>query len=379
MEKDNYKVVVDDKIPFIKGVFESIARVEYLPGKSITNKDLSDAIALITRTRTKCNESLLSNTPIKCIASATIGFDHIDTAYCEKNNINWSNAPGCNSGSVEQYIAAVLINICLKEDTLPSNLTLGIVGVGNVGSKVAKVAGVLGFRVMLNDPPRARKEGDDKFETLSRIAKKADIITFHTPLTLEGNDKTFHLFNERFLDKLNHKPYIINSSRGEVTCNKTLLEGLNKKKLRGIILDVWENEPFPNSELVEKAFIATPHIAGYSVDGKANGTMQSVAYVKKCIGINSTPWKPSNLPLPENPLVKLNCKKLSLFQAASKAILHTYDIAKESAIFKENINNFEDLRGNYPVRREFHAYTVEFKHESKECSKLISKLGFNLA
>jgi len=205
------KIVADDKIPFLRGALEKFAEIKYLPGKDIRNEMIRDADALLIRTRTKCNEELLKDTSIRFIGTATIGFDHIDIHYCEKNNITWTNAPGCNSSSVQQYITAALLRISKDHHLNLEDKTLGIVGAGNVGSKVEKAAKALGMNVMLNDPPRERREGKKNFVLLGDILYNADIITVHVPLNIVGEDCTWHLFGEKSFKKMRKGTWFINT------------------------------------------------------------------------------------------------------------------------------------------------------------------------
>lgn len=196
------RIIADNKIPFLKGVLEPWASVEYLPGSQIDRNAAMQADAFLVRTRTKCNADLLSGTPVKFIGTATIGFDHIDTRWCEENNIRWTNAPGCNSSSVMQYIASALMQISFESELSLSRLTLGIVGVGNVGSKVMKLAQNLGMKVLLNDPPRQRKENNEIFVDLDQVLAKSDIVTLHVPLNKGGIDNTFHLFDGNAFNRM---------------------------------------------------------------------------------------------------------------------------------------------------------------------------------
>lgn len=372
------KLVIDDKIPFIKGVLEPFFDVVYMNGAAIENEDLKDVDGLIIRTRTKCNEELLQGTKVKIIATATIGFDHIDTEYCEKAGIKWGNAPGCNSSSVQQYIASALISLSKKHGFNLQNRTLGIIGVGNVGRKVLRVAEQLGMRVVLNDPPRQRKENSCAFISLEGILRESDIITFHVPLTMDGEDKTFHLANENLLNKVSEGTIIINSSRGEVVDNNALLQALNSGKVSGAVLDVWENEPKINTELLEKVDIATPHIAGYSQDGKANGTAMSVESVCDFFDIPFQGWYPVDVPQPEKPTIKINCKNKTSQQVLQEAMWHTYNIDRDDNILRSSVGTFEKQRGGYPVRREFGAYTVDVVKASKEIINSFKKIGFKI-
>ena len=250
------KVIVDNKIPFIKEAIGKIAdEVIYVPGKDFTPALVKDADALIIRTRTQCNRELLQGSRVQFIATATIGFDHIDTEYCHEAGITWTNAPGCNSASVAQYLQSTLLLINLLKGKNLSEMTIGIVGVGNVGIKVAKVARELGMRVLLNDLPREEKEGSTNFCSLQFLAEECDVITFHVPLYKEGKYKTFHLADEAFFRSLKRSPIIINTSRGEVIETAALLKALQTGLISDAVIDVWENEPDINLTLLYKVFI----------------------------------------------------------------------------------------------------------------------------
>ena len=256
------KVIVDHKIPYIEEAIRRVAdEVVFLPGHAFTPEVVKDADALIVRTRTLCNRALLQGSKVKFIATATIGFDHIDTAYCEEAGITWTNCPGCNAGSVEQYVHSVLLLLKRKKGVDLKNATLGVVGVGHVGSRVARMAEELGMKVLLNDPPRADR-GEEGFVSLDVLADECDIITFHTPLHREGIYRTYHLADEDFFFRLKRTPYIINSSRGEVVDTASLLAALAAGRVKDAIIDTWEYEPCISRELMEVAYIATPHIAG---------------------------------------------------------------------------------------------------------------------
>ncbi len=371
------KIVCDNKIPFLKGTLEPYAEVVYLPGKETTAEVVRDADAIITRTRTICNEALLKGSKVKVIATATIGFDHIDTVWCESNGIVWKNAPGCNSWSVKQYIASVLVTLAKKHKLRFENLTLGVVGVGNVGSKVAEVARLLGMKVLLNDPPRARKESSAMFVSLEEIMEQADIITVHVPLSKSGGDATWHLFDAQRLAKLTPRQILINSSRGPVVDNTALKETLQRHALKGAVLDVWEGEPDLDAELVSLLDIATPHIAGYSADGKANGTTMSVQTVAKCLGLPLTEWNASGVPAPKQSLTfAIDGKGKSKQDILSEAILYTYDVTTDSDALRASLDSFETQRGDYPVRREPTAYTIVLSNVEEETADTLRRIGF---
>lgn len=373
------KIVCDNKIPFLKGALEPYAEVVYLPGKDTTAEDVRDADAIITRTRTKCCESLLKGSSVRMIATATIGFDHIDTEWCERNGIGWTNAPGCNSWSVRQYIASLLVTMARDFGFNCSDKTLGVIGVGNVGGKVAEIARTLGFKVLLNDPPRARKEGPDAFVSLDEIIRSADIITCHVPLQREGEDATWHLFDEERIAQLRPDQILINSSRGEVVDNLALKKALQAKSLKAASLDVWENEPDFDTELQELLFTGTPHIAGYSLDGKANGTWMSVQAVAEALDLPCRDWHVKEIPLPAQPVeFKLDATGKSFQQVMTEAILYTYNILDDDRCLRQSPSTFEAQRSDYPVRREFPAFTVELTNATAEQNRALSDIGFKL-
>lgn len=322
------KVIIDHKIPYIKEAVSRIAdEVVFLPGNAFTKEAVKDADALIVRTRTMCNRELLEGSRVKFIATATIGYDHIDTEYCREAGITWTNCPGCNAGSVEQYVHSALLQLKHKKGLDLEKSTLGIVGVGHVGSRVKLMAESLGMRILQNDPPRFDK-GEQGFVNLETIARECDVITFHTPLNRDGKYATYHLANEDFLFSLERTPYLINSSRGEVVDTASLLAALSAGKVKDAVIDTWEHEPNISRELMSVAFLATPHIAGYSADGKANATRMSLEALCQFFGVEA---EFTILP-PEGP--------------------SDYDPTRDSEWLKASPEKFEWFRGNYPLRRE---------------------------
>jgi erythronate-4-phosphate dehydrogenase len=372
------KIVADIDIPFLKGVLEPYAEVVYLPGKQIIGDVVKDAEAILIRTRTKCTENLLKGTSISFIGTATIGFDHIDTQYCEKNNIHWINAPGCNSSSVQQYIATVLLKMASEFRFNLKDKTIGIIGVGNVGSKVEKLAKILGMKILLNDPPRERKEGDKSFVTLGEILKESDIVTVHVPLNVVGQDKTYHLFNERNLKKMKKGAWFINSSRGEVTDTAALKKTLESGKLSGAVIDVWENEPDIDLDLMSKVFISTPHIAGYSTDGKANGTAMVVSSLCKHFDLPLKTWYPEDVPQPTDQEIIIDCKGKSDEDIIRRAVFHTYDITQDDINLRFSPSDFEKQRSDYPLRREFPSYKITLTGGTNRVQKMLEALGFKV-
>ena len=372
------KIVIDDKIPYIKGALEPFADVIYLPGNKTTSETIKDADAIITRTRTVCNEKLLSGSSVKLIASATIGYDHIDTGYCDRSGIKWTNAPGCNSKSVEQYIASALMVMASKKRILLSGKTIGVVGVGNVGSKVARICEIFGMKVLLNDPPRARKEGINGFVDLDEILGRADFITLHVPLNLDGIDQTIHLADESFFAKAKRKPVFINSCRGEVVRNDALKSAILSGQVSGSVIDCWENEPDIDIELLNLVDIGTPHIAGYSKDGKAKGTSMSVQAVSRFFGLGIDDWECSNIELPVSTHIEINGLNKTEQQIFSEAILATYDISNDDKALRNSVVSFEKLRGDYPVRREFPVFQIMEVNMAQKIIEKLRDIGFKV-
>ncbi|RKD88512.1 4-phosphoerythronate dehydrogenase PdxB [Mangrovibacterium diazotrophicum] len=372
------KFVVDDKIPYIKGALEAFGEVVYLPGAKTTADVVRDADAIVTRTRTKCNEDLLKGSSVKFIATATIGFDHIDTNYCAEAGIEWTNAPGCNSKSVEQYVASTLFVLAEKHGFELKGKTIGVVGVGQVGSKVARFCEIIGMKVLLNDPPRERAEGSEKFVSLKEIQEQADFITIHVPLNMEGEDATFHLADENFFNNLPKKPFVFNSCRGEVVDSNAAKVAIKENKINGLVLDCWENEPDIDLELLVACDIATPHIAGYSKDGKANGTSMSIQAISRFFGLGADDWICPNIELPEQTNIQLDGFMCTEEQILAKAILSTYDIRHDDAALRANTKDFEKLRGDYPVRREFPVFTIEAANIPQVTLNKLEQIGFQI-
>jgi erythronate-4-phosphate dehydrogenase len=373
------KIIADDKIPFLKGVIEPYADLIYLPGTKTTAEDVRDADAIFTRTRTICDEALLKGSRVRLIATATIGFDHIDTAYCEAAGIRWVNAPGCNSWSVQQYVTAAMATLVYQRGLKFSDLTIGVIGVGNVGSKVAKAAEALGMRVMLNDPPRADQEGGEAFVSLDTLLAESDVVTCHTPLAKEGPYPTYHLASDQFFSKMKDNAVFLNTSRGPVADTEALKQAF-KHKRSDYILDVWENEPNPDPELLNGAFIGTPHIAGYSSDGKANGTATCVREFCCFFGIDALKnWYPESIPPPPMPTTfSIDGNGKSDEQILYEAIIHTYPIRDDNDRLRQTPSAFEQLRSGYWIRREFKNFTVKLGNVNRNISESLKNIGFKI-
>ena len=347
------KIVADTNIPFLKGVLEPYAQVEYLDGRAIDRSTMLDADAIIIRTRTRCNAETLEGTHVQMIASATIGMDHIDLPWCMAHGIEVQNAEGCNAGGVADYVFSALYGIASRRAIKLEGSVIGIIGVGNVGKKVAQMARNLGFQVLLNDPPRARKEGPEGFVDLDELLEKAQIVTLHVPL-----DETTHgMAGERFFEKIRSGAIFINASRGEVVDERALLH--YRPKLGALVLDTWRNEPTPDPILIEACDIATPHIAGYSYQGKQNGTAMAVQAVARHFHIEPLlDFRPAT---EDENLQPVGIDLEGRSQGEIAAILqYNYPIFTDDFLFRSSPSSFEQLRSEYNYRREFYIDNTMF-------------------
>ena len=355
------KIIVDENITQGKEAFSKFGEVNLLNGRDITNEKLEDVDVLITRSITKVNEELLSGTSVKFVGTATIGTDHIDIDYLKQKEIYFSNAAGCNSFAVAEYVFNAITKFAVKYNFPLKEKTIGVIGVGNIGSKIVNFAKALGMNVLQNDPPLQRTSGSKDFVSLD-TALSADIITFHVPLNKEGIDKTFHLLDREKILNLKDNTILINASRGEVVDNNALSDLIEEKNLI-VNLDVWENEPNPNPELLNKLKIGTPHIAGYSYEGKINGTI--MIYEQLCNFLNTDPgWKPF-YPDIQNSIMTID-NNLSIEKNLHNIFNKIYKIEdddnKMRKILKlaqgERGKYFDKMRKEYPYRREFNNYRI---------------------
>ena len=376
--ENKIKIVADDAIPFLKGVLEPFADITYENGASITNAMLQNAKALFIRTRTEANEELLKNTSVEFIATATIGTDHLDEIYLNKNHITWTNAVACNANSVLQYIIAAVFHIIQKEHLKFSEITLGIIGVGNIGSRIRDFFKMLGVKILCSDPPLKAKDKNFTDTPLQEIYKNADIITFHTPYIQAGPFKTFHLCDTSSFEMMKPSAWIINASRGAVVDNKSLESALKENKIRGAVLDVFENEPNVNQEFINLLEIATPHIAGYGLDGKSNATSIIVREFANYFHIGALNHFEICLPEIKEPLTFEFSKTDTPEKIFYEIFKQTYDIHKESEKFKQDISKFEFLRKNYPVRREPFAYRLQGKNIPESILHVLKLSGFSV-
>ena len=329
------RVIIDKAIPFLQGLLEPFAEVEYIDGKDFTRNVVKDADALIIRTRTHCDKNLLDGSKVQFIATATIGFDHIDLDYCHKRGIAVSTSAGCNARGVLQWVSASLALLSERENFQPKERTLGIVGVGNVGKLVKEYAEYWGFRTICSDPPREERE-QLGFVSLEEVLQQADIVTLHTPL----NSTTHHLINSENISLLHSGAVLINASRGE--CVAT--EATRRNDLT-YITDVWENEPNIDGYYLANSIVSTPHIAGYSAQGKANASAMVIQALARHFSLPLQDWRPSE--------VKSVAPRLLSWSEMCGTIKEYCNLRSESDSLRGAPQNFEQLRNNYLYREEF--------------------------
>ena len=329
------KIIIDSAIPYIRDRFPEDIETIYVPGKEITPEIVKDADAIIVRTRTKCDKELLEGSKVKLVATATIGTDHIDVEWCENNGITVKNAPGCNAPGVAQYVFSSIF----KSRFQSGNQTLGIIGFGNVGHVVWDWAQQMGIKTLICDPPR-KKEGlyDVEYHDLEYVLRNSDAVTLHVPFIKDGEYPTYYMIGKKELEMMRPDSILINSSRGGVVSEADLKPFLKEGRIKAVI-DVWENEPVIDKELVELAKIKTPHIAGYSEEGKKRATRMVLEAVENNLGIKTQ-------------ITRLECNLPSGIKISKELIEGSYNPLSDSDNLLADISGFEDLRNHYHYRHE---------------------------
>lgn len=376
------KIVADSKIPYVLDAFAGLADVVVVEAQSISPAIVRDADVLVVRSETKVNRWLVGDTALKFVATATIGTDHVDTGYLQERGIGFASAPGSNARSVAEYVVAALLVIAARRGLALAGGSIGVVGVGNVGKIVVRFARALGMEVLQNDPPLARATDDPVFLPLDRLME-ADIITLHVPLTKTGDDKTFHLFDESRIRRMRQGSILINTSRGGVVETEGIKGRVHGRHLAGCVLDVWEGEPAIDTELVGLALLGTPHIAGYSFDGKVNGTVMVQKAVCEHFGLHST-WAPPDLDARGGQSPVLVPEGVQRDAALLAAIRTCYDIEADDRALRQISNlplserpiHFRRLRREYRMRREFPNYRVMVPGSQMSLLDVFRTLGF---
>ena len=341
------KIVADKYIPFLEGVFEPYAEVVYKDGMEICREDVADADVMIIRTRTRCNADLLEGSKVRMIATATIGMDHIDLEYCRNHGITVQNAEGCNAGGVLQYVFSALYGMAARKGIKLDGATMGIVGVGHVGKKIEAMARYLGFNVLMCDPPRAAAEGSDAFCSLEYLLANSQIVTMHVPL----DETTRGMADEEFFMLMPPGAIFINAARGEILDDNALMQAI--PKLGAVAIDTWNHEPNINLELLDMVDIATPHIAGYSYQGKQNATALAVQAVAKFFGIKELYEYYPEADVPDHEPIQLDLRDKTHGERAA-VFQYNYPIFTDDFRFRMEPENFEKLRSEYQYRREIY-------------------------
>ncbi len=379
------KIIADANIPFVAECFSSIGEVKVVGGREITAGIVSDADVLLVRSITPVGADLLTGSKVRFVATATIGFDHIDVDFLRRNNIGFASAPGSNANSASEYVIAGLLEMGRKYDIDLEDKSIGIIGVGNVGSRVAKKCAALGMQIYLNDPPLQRETGEGKYLPLDELFD-CDFITLHTPLTFEGVDKTYHLADEKFFKSLRERCVFVNASRGGVVDSEALKTAIRSGRLRAVVLDVWENEPNIDMELLEMVDIGTPHIAGYSLDGKITGMIMIYKAVCEYFGLTTKFDIEDFLPEPAIRQLRIEPSIDNEQDALADAVQKIYNIKGDDVRLRRILGKsvekrgefFDSLRRNYPVRREFQNTQIVLESSCKSIADKLAGIGFKI-
>jgi 4-phosphoerythronate dehydrogenase len=372
------QLIIDSSLPYLSTLAEEVGEVTRLDSTDFSSERIKNADVLLIRSVVQCNEALLGGSSVRAIASATAGFDHIDTTYCEEHHIHWHNSPGCNALGVVQYVLSALSLWSLQRGETLQGKTIGIIGVGNVGGRLANRVTALGLQPLLYDPPRVEREGAEGFTTsLETLLTESDIITLHVPLTKDGRYPTQGMVDRAFLKRCSRRPLLINACRGGVTPSMALHEALDKGWIRDVILDCWEGEPTIDGRLARKAFIATPHIAGWTADGKWRGSRMALEAICDDLALNKPKglWDASCLPTPSTPMIDLSCYPKG--ERVRRALLHTANPSATTQELQATPQDFNRLRKSYLFPREASAYHVVGYDEAE--ALLLRQLDFNLS
>ena len=379
-------IVADENIPLLDSFFGDIGEIRRVSGRSMSNEAVRDADIVLVRSVTRVNRELLEGSRVRFVGTTTIGTDHVDLDWLEAAGIRFSAAPGCNANSVAEYVLSVLSLHAERRGLADwSQLSVGIVGVGNVGGELAHKLERLGFDVRLCDPPRADREEDDQEFVSLEEAMKCDVVSLHTPLTREGDHPTLHMIGHPELEALGANQLLINAGRGEVIDSSALLARLDQGNAPTVALDVWEQEPRIHPELVDRVWLATPHIAGYSLEGKVQGTEMIYQALSQFLGLPVR--KKAGQFLPEPALSKISFTSSADEEDAIRIALRAcYDPRPDDARLRNAMTGsveergaaFDRLRRDYPVRRECSSLKIQLKGTSKSLQDSFRAIGFKL-
>lgn len=382
------RIIADENIPLAEAFFSHLGEVERVPGRSLTARQLQRADLLLVRSVTPVNAQLLADTPVRFVASATIGTDHVDLGWLQQQGIAFTNAPGCNADSVVDYVLSALINLAQQQGCGLSERKLGIVGVGNVGRRLQDRLQGLGIEALLCDPPRAERETTTagKFVELSELVERCDVFCLHTPLTRQGRYPSYHLFDADVLSRLPKNSWLINAGRGAVVDNRALLACLGQRQDLQVVLDVWESEPSIDTELAQRVALATPHIAGYSLEGKSRGTEMIYQAACRFLAVQPQRALAQLLPAPAIGRIELCADATLELDLIPRLVKLVYDLRRDHDALMDKIQQhpvaigtqFDQLRRNYPERREFSSLLVEGVDRGSHLASQLAGYGFSV-
>jgi erythronate-4-phosphate dehydrogenase len=378
------KIIADENIPCVQQAFASLGEVSLLPGRGMQAEQVRAADILLVRSVTRVDESLLQGSSVRFVGSATIGFDHVDRDYLQQQDIGFATAPGSNATSAAEYVVSALMVLSGQQGFELAGKTVGIIGCGNVGSRVRDRLAALGMTCLVNDPPLQANAGHDEFVALDEVLQ-ADIVTLHVPLTTSAPHPTLHLLDASVLDRLKPGAILINTSRGAVVDNRALDALLARRDDLSVVLDVWENEPSISASLLQQVDLATAHIAGYSYDGKLRGT--EMIYRAACDYFDEPlQWRAAD-ELQRAASIDLRAHDAGdVLAVARAAVVACYDVRQDDARLRETLSlpateralAFDRLRKDYPLRREFSESTLLLHEPAGALGQLLSALGFEL-
>lgn len=375
------KIVCATSLTDGEAAFRTIGDVLPLPERDIRAESVRDADALVVRSKVRVDAKLLAGSRVRFVGTATAGTDHFDLAWLRDSGITWSAAPGCNANGVAEYVTAALLRLSVQHRFALSGRVLGIIGAGHVGTRVAQQAQALGLRVLLNDPPLRRSTGEDRFRPLDEVLEQSDILTLHVPLHDDAPDATRAMVDAAFLSRLRKDVILINACRGEVIREEALLDVLQRKRIRHLVLDVFDREPFAAPALMERADLISPHIAGYSHQGKLNGTAMIYSALCRFAG-QSERWSP---PLAQGlPTLRADPDARTKEERLWSIVRQAYDPAVDDQALRtciplqesERGRHFETLRQQYRVRHEFNQYRVSLATHDQDLQPTLGALGF---
>ncbi|MFP4057150.1 MAG: 4-phosphoerythronate dehydrogenase [Candidatus Brocadiia bacterium] len=378
------RILADENIPFAREAFATLGDVELVRGRELGAEALRDCDLLVVRSVTRVDEGLLGGSRVRFVGTATIGTDHVDLDFLRRQGIAFASAPGSNANSVAEYVVAALLVLARRGGTALEGKSIGVVGVGNVGSRVVAKCQALGMKVLENDPPLARQSGDPRFLPLDALLE-ADFLTLHVPLTREGEDATYHLADERLLARMRPDARLLNTSRGAVADGSALARAIDAGAVGGAVLDVWEGEPAIDVGLLGRVALGTPHIAGYSFDGKVAATEMVYRAACEALGAEATWSAGPAMPPPEHPRIELACRGRSEEDVAREAVLTVYDIEADDRALRgvagadDVAGCFDRLRKTYRQRREFHNTSLLLRGASEGLAAKLAGIGFRIS